>query len=150
MKFGEGLAGTWFFKGFEKAQLDALMGLAQEFIYPVGKEVVSEGDPAETFYVLLAGTVSLKMNAKEHGELVIGTLRQTGEIFGWSALVEGGRSTASAECLEESYVLAFGRKDMENLFAKDPQLGYQFMKKLASLISRRLENTRALLRREIS
>ncbi len=150
MKFREGLAGTWFFKGFEEAQLDALLGLAKKVVYPVGKEIVSEGDPAETFYILLAGVVSLKMNAKEQGELVLGTLRQTGEIFGWSALVEGGRSTASAECLEESYVLAFRKKDLENLFAKEPRLGYQFMKKLSSLISRRLENTRALLLKEIS
>ncbi len=150
MKFREGLTETWFFKGFEEAQVDALLGLAKEVVYPVGKEIISEGDPAETFYILLAGVVSLKMSAKEHGELVLNTLRQTGEIFGWSALVEGGRSTASAECLEECYVLSFRKKDLENLFAKDPRLGYQFMKKLARLISRRLENTRNLLLKEIS
>jgi CRP-like cAMP-binding protein len=150
MKFREGLAGTWFCKDFEKAQIDALMGLAEEVVYPVGKEIISEGDPAETFYILLAGVVSLKMNAKEHGEMVLSTLRHTGETFGWSALVEGGRSTASAECLEECYVLAFKRKDLENLFAQEPQLGYRFMRKLASLISRRLENARSLLLKEIS
>jgi len=150
MKFREGLAGTWFFKGFEEAQLDALLGLAKEAVFPIGKDIISEGDPAENFYILLAGVVSLKMSAREQGELVLSTLRQTGEIFGWSALVEGGRSTASAECLEESYVLVFKKKDLENLFTKDFRLGYQFMKKLASLISRRLENTRSLLLREIS
>jgi len=150
MKFREGLAEAWFFKGFEETQLDALVGLAKEVVYPVGKEIISEGDPAETFYILLAGVVALKMSAKEHGELVLGTLRQTGEIFGWSALVEGGHSTASVECLEESYVLALRKRDLENLFTKDPRLGYQFMKKLAILISRRLERTRSLLLKEIS
>jgi len=150
MKFREGLTGTWFFKGFEEAWLDALLGLARETVFPVGKEIISEGDPAETFYILLAGVVSLKMSAKEHGELVLSTLRQTGEIFGWSALVEGGRSTASVECLEESYVLALRKRDLENLFTKDPRLGYQFMKRLAILISRRLERTRSLLLKEIS
>jgi len=150
MKFREALTGTWFFEGFEKEQLDALLGLAHEAFYPPGREIVSEGDPAETFYILLAGVVALKMSAKEHGELVLNTLRQAGEIIGWSALVEGGRSTASAECLEESSVLALGRKDLEDLFSKDPRLGYQFMKRLATLVSRRLESTRALLLREIS
>lgn len=150
MNFREGLAGTWFFEGFEGAQLDALLGLAEEVIYPAGKEIISEGVPAETFYILLAGVVSLKMRAKEHGELVLGTLRKTGEIFGWSALVEGGRSTASAECLEESYVLTLRKKDLEDLFTKNPSLGYRFMKRLASLISRRLESTRGLLLGEIS
>ena len=150
MNIREGLAGTWFFEGFEKAQLDALLRLAQEMVYPAGEEIVSEGDPAEAFYILLAGVISLKMSAKEHGELVLSTLRQTGEIFGWSALVEGGRSTASAESLEESYVLAFRKKDIEDLFTQDPRLGYRFMKRLAGLISRRLENTRGLLLKGIS
>ena len=90
------------------------------------------------------------MTARGQGELVLNTLRQAGEIFGWSALVEGGRSTASAESLEESQVLSFRKKDLEALFYKDPALGYRFMKRLASLISRRLENTRTLLLREIS
>jgi CRP-like cAMP-binding protein len=144
------LSGSWFFEGFGKDQLDALLALGQEVIYPTGKDILSEGDPAETFYILLAGVVSIKMSAREQGELVISTLRHTGEIFGWSALVEGGRSTASVECLEECYLLVLRKKDLENLFASDPRLGYQFMRKLASLISRRLENTRSLLLGEIS
>jgi CRP-like cAMP-binding protein len=94
--------------------------------------------------------ISLKMSAREQGELVLSTLRKTGEIFGWSALVEGGKSTASAECLEESYLLALRKEDLENLFTGDPRLGYQFMRKLASLISHRLEKTRSLLLGEIS
>jgi len=90
------------------------------------------------------------MNAKEHGEPMVSSLKRTGEIFGWSALVEGGRSTATAECLEDSRILSFQRKDLEKLFARQPQLGYEFMKRLARLIYRRLENTRNLLLKEIS
>jgi CRP/FNR family cyclic AMP-dependent transcriptional regulator len=150
MKIREGLAETWFFEGLEEAHIDALLGLAREAVYPAGKDIIAEGDPAETFYILLAGVISLKMSAKEHGELVLGTLRKAGEIFGWSALVEGGRSTASAECLEESYVLTFRKKDLEDLFARNPRLGYLFMKRLSILISRRLQSTRSLLQRGIS
>jgi CRP/FNR family cyclic AMP-dependent transcriptional regulator len=150
MKIREGLVGTWFFEGFDEPQVDAILGLAREAVYPAGKEIIVEGDLAETFYILLAGVISLKMSAKEHGELVLSTLRKTGEMFGWSAMVEGGRSTASAECLEESYVLTFQKKELEDLFARNPRLGYLFMKKLCILISRRLQNTRSFLQRGIS
>jgi CRP-like cAMP-binding protein len=146
----EGLSGSWFFEGFETDQLDALLRVSREIVCPAGKDIISEGEPAETFYILLAGVVSLKVSALEQGELVLSTLRKTGEIFGWSALVEGGKSTASAECLEESSLLALKKSDLEDLFAANPRLGYHFMKKLASLISRRLEKTRSLLLREIS
>jgi len=65
-------------------------------------------------------------------------------------LVEEGRFTATAECLEDSRLISFKRKDLEDFFAENPQLGYRFMKNLARLISRRLESTRALLFKEIS
>jgi CRP-like cAMP-binding protein len=52
--------------------------------------------------------------------------------------------------LKETKVLSFKKQDLEDLFAKDPALGYRFMKRLAGLISRRLESTRALLMKQIS
>jgi CRP-like cAMP-binding protein len=144
------LARNWFFKGFAGAQLDALLALGKEIIYPAGGMVVVEGEPAESFHILVQGVVSIKMHAEEQGEWVLSTLKQTGEIFGWSALVEEGRSTATAECLQETEVLSIKKQDLDDLFAKDPALGYRFMKRLAGLISRRLESTRALLMKQIS
>jgi CRP-like cAMP-binding protein len=146
----ERLAGNWFFKGLEGTQIDTLIGLGQYTSYAAGEKVVVEGEPAESFHILVQGAVSIKMRMEQHGEMVLSILKQTGEIFGWSALVEGGRSTATAECLEEARVLSFRKRDLEDLFARDPVLGYCFMKRLAGLISRRLESTRALLVKQIS
>jgi CRP-like cAMP-binding protein len=150
MIFRERLARNWFFKGFSKTQIEALLGLAQQASYVAGEKVVVEGEPAKSFHILVQGAISIKMRMEGHGEMVLSILKQTGEIFGWSALVEGGRSTATAECLEDSKVLSFGRKDLESLFTRDPGLGYCFMKRLAGLVSRRLESTRALLVKQIS
>jgi CRP/FNR family cyclic AMP-dependent transcriptional regulator len=144
------LARNWFFKGFLGTQIDTLLALGKEILYPAGGIVVAEGEPAESFHILVQGVVSIKMRTEEHGELVLSTLKETGEIFGWSALVEEGRSTATAECLKETRVLSFKKQDLEDLFANDPALGYRFMKRLAGLISRRLETTRALLIKQIS
>lgn len=146
----ERLVQSWFFKGFTRAQIDTLLANGQEVFYPAGGKVLVEGEPAESFHILVQGAVSIKMRIEEHGELVLSTFRQTGEIFGWSTLVEGGRFTATAECLEESRIISFKRKNLEDLFTRDPSLGYLFMKSLAGLISRRLESTRALLLKEIS
>jgi CRP/FNR family transcriptional regulator, cyclic AMP receptor protein len=141
----EQLSRNWFFKGFTRVQLDALLALGRPAGYQKNTKILLEGDPAEFFYILVSGTVAIKMRAQEHGELVLNTLRHSGEIFGWSALVDEGRSTATVECLEKTEILAFRKKDAEALFLKDPALGYLFMQRLAILISRRLENTRSLL-----
>jgi len=146
----ERLSRNWFFKGFSKTQIDALLGMAQPASYTAGEKVVVEGEPAESFHILVQGAVSIQMRMEGHGEMVLSILKQAGEIFGWSALVEGGRSTATAECLEDTQVLSFGKKDLERLFAHDPVLGYCFMKRLAGLVSRRLESTRSLLVKQIS
>ena len=147
---GEKLTRNWFFKGLSKTQIEALLGVAQQASYTAGERVVVEGEPAESFHILVQGAVSIKMQMEGHGEMVLAILRQAGEIFGWSALVERGRSTATAECLEDTQILSFGRKDLETLFARDPVLGYCFMKRLAGLVSRRLESTRTLLVKQIS
>ena len=139
------LAGKWFFKGFELGQIEALLSLGRPAAYPKGGKILLEGDPADFFGILVKGAVAIRMKAQEHGELVLNTLEEPGEIFGWSALVEEGRSTATVDCLEDTSILRFAKKDAEDLFLKDPVLGYRFMKRLASLIARRLENTRALL-----
>ncbi len=141
----EKLRRNWFFKGFNKAQIEALLALARPAAYPKNGKILLEGDPAEFFYILVEGSVAIKMRAQEHGELVLNTLRQPGELFGWSALVDEGRSTASVECLKKTKILAFKKDDAERLFSNDPALGYLFMKRLAILISRRLENARSLL-----
>jgi CRP-like cAMP-binding protein len=146
----ERLARNWFFKGLAETQIDALLGLARQASHRAGEKVVVEGEPAESFHILVQGAVSIKMRMEEHGEMVLSILKQTGEIFGWSALVEGGRSTATAECLEDTKILSCKKEDLENLFARDPVLGYGFMKRLAGLISRRLQSTRALLVKQIS
>jgi CRP-like cAMP-binding protein len=146
----ERLARNWFFKGFSQTQIEALLGLAQQASFTAGEKVVVEGEPAESFHILVQGAVSIKMQMEGHGEMVLSILKQTGEIFGWSALVEGGRSTATVDCLKDTKVLSFKKEDLENLFARDPVLGYCFMKRLAGLISRRLQSTRALLVKQIS
>lgn len=139
-----------FFEGFPRAEVEALLKIGRERAFAAGEKILSEGEPAESFHLLIEGAVVLKMRADEHGELIVDTLRQTGEIFGWSALVEEGRSTATVECLQATRVLSFDGKEAEDLFLKNPALGYRFMRRLASLFSRRLERSRALLIKQIS
>lgn len=150
MKVREILGQHWFFRNFSREDLELMLAQGQEIYYPAGSKVLTEGESAESFYILLAGVISIKIVRQGHEELILSNLRHPGEIFGWSTLVEEGRFTATAECEEDCRLISFKRKDLEDFFAQHPQLGYRFMRSLARLISRRLENTRALLIKEIS
>lgn len=144
------LAQHWFFKGFSREDLQSFLRKGREINFSAGRRVLQEGEPAESFYILLAGVVSIKIIRQGQEELILSTLKNPGEIFGWSTLVEEGRFTATAECLENCRLLCFQRGDLEEFFDQHPLIGYKFMRNLARLIWQRLENTRALLVREIS
>ncbi len=150
MRMTEIIGQHWFFKSFSQEDLELLVSKGQEIHYSASSRILKEGDPAESFYILLAGAVSIKIIRQEHEEFILSTLKHPGEIFGWSTLVEEGRFTATADCLEDCRLISFKRKDLEDFFAVHPRLGYQFMRSLARLISRRLESTRALLLKEVS
>ncbi len=150
MEGAELIGQHWFFRNFSREDLELLLAQGQEVYYPAGSKVLKEGDPAESFYILLTGAVSIKIIRQGQEEFILSTLKHPGEIFGWSTLVEEGRFTATAECLEDCHLISFKRKDLDDFFAEHPPLGYRFMRSLAHLISRRLESTRALLIKEIS
>lgn len=150
MEVAEQIGKHWFFRNFSRGDLELLLAQGQEVDYRAGSIILKEGDPAESFYILLRGAVSIKIIRQGQEEFILGTLKHPGEIFGWSTLVEEGRFTATAECLEDCRLISFKRKELEDFFANHPQLGYRFMRSLARLISRRLESTRALLIKEIS
>jgi len=136
---------NWFFDGFREKEMATLLSLGCEALHPQGEKIAVQGKPADSFHILIHGMVVVKIETKEHGEMILSTLKKAGDLFGWSALLEEGRSTATVECLEESRILSYRKKDLETLFEQDPKLGYRFMRRLARLISNRLESTRALL-----
>jgi CRP-like cAMP-binding protein len=76
----------------------------------------------------------------------VDAVNEQGRTFGWSALIEPRRYTASAVCLGEVKVLAIDRADLMKLLEEDLQLGFTVMKKVAEINSSRLRNTRSQLR----
>ena len=71
------------FEGLTKAQLELIAGCAHNTGFNAGERMFREGDPADTFYVVRKGRVSLSTHAPARGSVVIETL-DPGEIVGWS------------------------------------------------------------------
>jgi len=97
-------------------------------------------------YILEEGAVAVRISAPPHGDLIVGTVRGKGEIFGWSALVEPRRFTATVRCLDRSKVFIIKGHELMDLLEKDYQVGFTVMRNLAGVISSRLRDTRAQLR----
>jgi len=127
-----------FFRDFPDSFLPKLAQLCQEETFQNEEYVFREGEEAKKVYILMEGTVTLQIQLKQYHHVIVGTIEERGELFGWSALVESKCYSASVQCLGKSKVLSLQGEELERLFEDDPPLGLHFMKKIAGLIDRRL------------
>jgi CRP-like cAMP-binding protein len=102
---------------------------------PAGAFLFKCGEPADYMYILGEGHVRLSYG--EQGHVALG-VRNSGDAFGWSSLVERDTYTASAECLETTLVVKSRKDDLARIFDTDPVSGLRFYKRLSKLLLERL------------
>jgi CRP-like cAMP-binding protein len=133
------------FKGLSREERNLFLPLAEVESFKTGALIFLQDTPAEKVYILDQGSVALKTILQADLEITFEILKQEGTPFGWSALVEPYRLTATALCLENTRVISFDGKSLINLFRHHPLLGYKVVRNLCALIARRLQRTRALV-----
>lgn len=127
-----------FFRDFPDSFLAMLASLCQEETFQDEAYIFREGEEAQKVYILMEGMVALQIQLKQYHHVIVGTIAERGELFGWSALVASKHYSASIQCLGASSVLSLKGAELEKLFEDNPPLGLHFMKKIAGLIDRRL------------
>jgi len=126
------------FKGLAKEQLDEVVNSMADQTFDRGQTVLSEGEAAEGFFVLVQGKVKIFKLSTEGKEQILHFVGQ-GESFGEVPMFSGGRFPASAETTEKSRIFFFPRAAFLNLIGTDPTLA---MNMLADLSKRLRQMTR--------
>ncbi len=135
------------FSGLDQRFIQSVAQACSARTYDSQERIFTEGDKAEKLYMLQSGRVSIErklsqswLQAEGVSDVIISTEKE-GSSFAWSALVEPGILTASARCREKSEVIEINGKDLMDILDKNPDVGYLFMKRLASIIALRLSET---------
>ena len=110
------VAGLPIFARLEPRSLEAVATLAKVVAVPAGTVLVREGEPAESFYVIINGTVHIERN----GEFV--RSMSDGGFLGEVALVEGSERTATATCATDCELLEFGSFEFGRIMATFPDV----------------------------
>jgi CRP-like cAMP-binding protein len=118
-------------KGFVKAAMDAATKLTLE----EGEDVFREGDPAQSFYVLVKGRIKLTLGDKSREVYVA---YQPGEIIGWSSLIGRDTLSATAHCLESTILSKVDRQDFLDLLNQYPAEGATLFQRVATMLGNRL------------
>lgn len=130
-----------FFEGLDATYTGLLTGCASNVRFSAGTYLFKEGEEANQLYLIRAGKVALEIFAAQKHPLTVETLEQ-GDVLGWSWLVPPYVWNFHGRALLETRAIALDGKCLRTKCEQNHDLGYEFLKRFAQLMVRRLHATR--------
>jgi CRP/FNR family cyclic AMP-dependent transcriptional regulator len=128
-----------FFKDLAPELFEVIVGCASNAVFKAGEVILDEEEPADKFYLIRSGKVSIYI---AHPKTVgLQTLRE-GEILGWSWLVPPYEYRFSARADEPTQAVVLDGRCLRAKCEENPAFGYELMKRLAVVLTKRLEAAR--------
>jgi CRP-like cAMP-binding protein len=109
-----------------------------------GEALFREDTPADTFYLLRHGSITLETYVPGRGPITIETLA-AGDVVGWSWLFPPYRWYFDGRALELVRAVEFDTTCLRDKLDTDPALGYDLMTRFAQVLRERLRWTRLRL-----
>jgi CRP-like cAMP-binding protein len=132
------------FQGLDRSYLELVAACGANDGFGAGEQLFREGDPADSFHVVRRGRISLEVFVPNRGTMMITTLG-AGELVGWSWLFPPYRWHFDARATEPTRTIAFDGACLRGKCEQDHDLGYELMRRFASLMLDRLQATRLQL-----
>jgi len=133
-----------FFAGLSSSAVEVIAGCASNMHFAEGARIFGEGEPASLFYVIRHGRVALEMHSPVKGSLIIDTMDK-GEVLGWSWLVSPYQYFFGARAMTPVSATALDGACLRGKCEADPELGYQLLKRVTTVMYDRLQSTRIRL-----
>ena len=127
------------FAGLERTSLERIAYLGEEEEHASGF-IFREGDPGETFYLILTGAVRISREVAGMGEEALAILR-AGDAFGEMSLVDDGPRSADARVHEPCRLYCLRKQEVQQLMSADGELANELLWNLVRLLSARLRET---------
>jgi CRP/FNR family transcriptional regulator, cyclic AMP receptor protein len=110
------LMGVPLFVGFGKRPLQRLASEADQLDFEPGHDIVREGDPGETLFVVLEGEGKVVRGKRTVGRVL------PGDFFGELSAIDGGPRTATVVAVSPMRVLRLFRRTLIRLLEDEPRL----------------------------
>lgn len=133
-----------FFKGLTDKQLKVIEGCAKHARFTEGKTIFVEGDPADAFYFLEEGSVSIELTMPNRPSSSVHTVG-AGDILGWSWVSPPYHWHFNARALKPTKAIAFDARCLRAKLDDDHELGFELLKRFAQVIVQRLDATQVQL-----
>lgn len=133
-----------FFNDLSPHQYRLLADSAMRTQFRPGEVIFRQGDPANRFYLIQHGKVSVEAWLRERGTMTIQTLGD-GDVLGWSWLFPPYYWQFGARALEATDAIFIYGTPLREECESDHELGYELMKRVSGVMLERLQATRRQL-----
>jgi CRP/FNR family transcriptional regulator, cyclic AMP receptor protein len=134
-----------FFNAFSEKQLAEIAKITETKTFKKGSEIYKEGDRANHIFMVSKGWVSLRKIDPERDLGISFENREKGELFGTACFMKPQEYTLNAICMEDSEVMAMDADKLFDLFQKDYQVAYLFLKEIAKVYFERYKSVKRQL-----
>jgi CRP/FNR family transcriptional regulator len=128
------------FRDFDSVELSELAQLVTTRRYGKHQTIFREGDPGQTFYLILSGSVAIVRIAADGRETILSILKER-DFFGEMSIFDTSVRAASVRTLTEVEVGAIEREDFLALIDRSPRIG----RLLVIALSERLRQANKLI-----
>ena len=129
-----------FLRGVSQEHLEQIADVAQCCDYESHEVVFHQGDAAENIYLVVFGKLSIELGDAATDRKCIVTVGP-GEMLGWSSLLDHPALAATARALEATRLVLVDRARLLAICEEDAEFGFQFMRRVALALAKRLNAT---------
>jgi CRP/FNR family transcriptional regulator, cyclic AMP receptor protein len=130
-----------FLAGLTLEQVNILVENSMRVRFKQDETIFREGDPANRFYLIEKGKVSLETHVKDRPGLHVQTLG-AGDVLGWSWLFPPYYWQFDAQAVEPTIAIFFYGTRLREQCEQNHELGYELLKRMANIVISRLQATR--------
>ena len=121
------------FGGLGHPFLKEVMAIAERVAFGGGEILFREGNPADSFYILISGQISLLLSGQ-----VVYTTSGLGEVLGCGCIIGHDSYFLTARCDHPSDLLRIDKRKIQAFLESDLENGVLFFKQLSGALANRL------------
>src|SRR4029077_8959405 len=114
-----------------------IFAIVEKLYFRTGDDLIHMGDRDDSFYILLAGSVSVLVPGVRGRTTTIAEIPR-GSVFGESAFFTGEPRSATVRAREDGSAIRITRKNFEHLTAWHPQIACEMLFDLGRILALRL------------
>ena len=130
-----------FLAGLNRTQLTLLADCAISIRCRPGDVILREGDRADRFFLIETGKVVLESGIDDSGIVVVDTIG-AGDLLGWSWMFPPYAWQFTARAVAPTRAVFFAGPVLREYCELDHSLGYELLKRMTAVMTRRMQNAR--------